>query len=108
MAEGATTNVFWVREGGLRTPAEGAGCLPGVARRLVLEEALGMGLTLEEGYFPWGDLAAADEAFLTNSALEVLPLVRLGGAPVGDARPGPVTRRLQAAYRKRVEAEVGG
>ncbi|MEW6487648.1 MAG: aminotransferase class IV [Thermodesulfobacteriota bacterium] len=108
VAEGATTNVFWVRKGCLRTPAEGAGCLPGVARRLVLQEARGMGLPLEEGFFPWGDLAAADEAFLTNSAVEVLPLVRLGEAPVGDARPGPVTRRLQTAYRERVEAEVGG
>jgi branched-subunit amino acid aminotransferase/4-amino-4-deoxychorismate lyase len=108
VAEGATTNVFWVRQGRLCTPAVGAGCLPGVARRLALEEARGMGLPLEEGFFPWGELAAAAEAFLTNSAVEVLPLVRLGEAPVGDGRPGPVTRRLQAAYRERVAAEVGG
>lgn len=108
VAEGATANVFWVREGRLRTPAVEAGCLPGVARRLVLAEAAGLGLPVEEGFFPWGDLEGAQEAFLTNSAVEVVPLVRLDAAPVGDGRPGPVTRRLQAAYRRKVEAEVDG
>jgi len=48
------------------------------------------------------DLAAAEEAFLTNSVLEVAPLVTLDGRPIGDGCPGPVTRQLQRAYRKEV------
>lgn len=61
-----------------------------------------------EGFFPWGDLAESDEAFLTNSVVEVAPLVRLDGFPLGPGRPGPATRRFQVAYRARVAAELGG
>lgn len=108
VAEGATSNVFWVAGGRLRTPALEAGCLPGIARGLVLGTAREQDRGVEEGLFPWADLASAEEAFLTNSVVEVVPLVRLDGAPLGSGEPGPVTRSLQAAYRARVEDEVGG
>ncbi len=106
VAEGATTNLFWVSGGRLRTPAPEAGCLPGIARGLVLGAAREQDRGVEEGLFPWTDLAGAEEAFLTNSVVEVVPLVRLDGAPLGSGEPGPVTRSLQAAYRARVEAEM--
>ncbi len=107
VAEGATSNLFWVRRGTLYTPAPEAGCLPGLARALVLEEARRLGLEVEEGLHPFRDLAGAEEAFLTNSLVEVLPVVALDGGPVGGGKPGPVTRRLQHAYRRCVQAEVG-
>jgi branched-subunit amino acid aminotransferase/4-amino-4-deoxychorismate lyase len=51
-----------------------------------------------------GALRAAREAFLTSSVREIVPLVRLDGAPVGDGAPGPITRALQAAYRADIPA----
>ena len=99
LSEGATSNVFWVRAGRLFTPHTDAGCLPGVARGLVLSLAEELGLCAEQGLYPLADLAAAAEALVTNSVIEVVPLVRLDGAAIGSGEPGPVTRRLQAAYR---------
>ena len=107
LAEGATSNLFWVRRGVLYTPSPEAGCLPGLARALVLEEARRLGLEVEEGLHPFRALAGAEEAFLTNSLVEVLPLVALDGEPLGGGRPGPVTWRLQHAYRGCVQADAG-
>ncbi|BDG60458.1 aminotransferase class IV [Caldinitratiruptor microaerophilus] len=109
VAEGAATNLFWVRDGVLRTPATAAGCLPGIARGLVLELARALGLPVAEGLFPPDDLAAADEAFLTSALLELAPLAGVTTAPSVSApweraprwpAPGPVTARLAAAYRE--------
>ena len=94
--EAATANIWWRRGGELRTPAARPGVLPGVTRELVLElEAV------SEGAFRLGDLAAADEAFLTSSIREVMPVVTLDGQPVGGGAPGPASARLQAALRLR-------
>ncbi len=105
LAEGATSNVFWICGTTLYTPHPDVGCLPGVARGVVLEEAHRTGLRVAEGPFPTEELLRADEAFLTNAVVEVVPLVRVDGRPVGDGEPGPWTRRLQEAYRARVAAE---
>ncbi|MBI5016479.1 MAG: aminotransferase class IV [Deltaproteobacteria bacterium] len=107
VSEGATSNVFWVRVGRLFTPHTDAGCLPGVARRLVLSLAEELGVSAEPGLYPTADLAAADEAFVTSSVVEALPLVRLDGEPIGAGAPGPVTRRLHAAYREAVRRATG-
>lgn len=107
VAEGATTNVFWIRDGTVRTPRPEAGCLPGIARALVLELSQTIGISVEEGFWPWAELVDSAEAFVTNSVVEILPLVRLEGEPLGIGRPGPVTRSLQTAYRRAVEEETG-
>lgn len=98
LAEGATSNLFWVQGGAVYTPHPDAGCLPGVTRRVVLEAARAAGLPVHEGFFPVAALAGADEVFLTNAVREVLPLVTLDGRPVGSGTPGSVTRQLQRAY----------
>ena len=97
--EAATANVWWRRGDVLRTPATRPGVRPGVTRALVrsLEP-------VEEGAFPLDDLLGADEAFTTSSIREVMPVVRIDGAPVGDGRPGPAAARLQAALRLRSTA----
>ena len=107
LSEGATANLFWVRGGRLLTPHPEAGCLPGIARALVMDLAEALGLPVEEGLFPASDLAGADEAFLTSSVVEVTPVVAVDGWPVGTGRPGPWTRRLQQAYRRRVRQALG-
>ncbi len=106
LCEGATSNLFWSSGGRLCTPHPDTGCLRGVARETVLGLAGTLGLDLDEGHFGAEALAGADEAFLTNAVVEVVPAVRLDGRPVGSGAPGPVTRALQDAYRRRVEGSL--
>jgi branched-chain amino acid aminotransferase len=98
LAEGAGSNVFLVSGGACLTPPLSAGLLPGITREIVLELAPGAGVALREETLREPDLRAAEEAFLTSTLKEVTPIASIDGRPVGDGRPGPLTRRLQAAY----------
>lgn len=104
--EAATANLFVVRDGVLLTPALDAGLLPGVTRAVVLELAGRQGLAVREQPLPITQLASADEAFLTATTREIVPLVRVDDRPIRDGAPGPVTRQLHAAFREQVAAEV--
>jgi branched-subunit amino acid aminotransferase/4-amino-4-deoxychorismate lyase len=97
--EGPTTNVWWRRGRTLFTPALGLGILAGVTRAALVEAAPALGYLVEEGAFPVGELARAEEAFTSSSVREVMPVVAIDGGPIGDGRPGPAARRLQAALR---------
>jgi branched-subunit amino acid aminotransferase/4-amino-4-deoxychorismate lyase len=99
--EAPTSNIWWRAADVLSTPAAGAGVLPGVTRAVAWELAQEAGLQVREGRFPLKELLAADEVFTTSSIREVMPVVSVDGAPVGDGRPGPVAPRLQAALRLR-------
>ncbi len=100
LAEGGSSNLFLVREGALLTPPLSAGILPGITRAVVLELAAGLGIPAAEATLWPADLLAADEAFLTSSLKEAMPVRSVDGAPIGVGRPGPVTQRLLAAYRE--------
>jgi len=106
VAESASSNLFAVRAGTLATPPVESGCLPGTARAVVLETAPRLGLTVALSPLSLPELLDAEEAFLTNSLMEVMPLVRVGDRPIGSGRPGPVTARLAAAYRALVIEET--
>jgi len=106
VAEGSTSNIFLVVAGKLITPSEESGILPGITREAVLELAHTLGIEAVEGEIPLAGLFQAEEAFLTNSLIEVMPLREVDGGPIGSGRPGPVTRRLMAAYRELVERET--
>ncbi|MBI5446280.1 MAG: aminotransferase class IV family protein [Deltaproteobacteria bacterium] len=107
LAETATGNLFWRQGGEIRTPSLDSGCLPGVARSIVLRAAGALGIPVREGLFPVDDLRQSEEALLTNAVQEVIPLVRFEGAPVGQGSPGPVTVLLQNAYRREVASRLG-
>ena len=98
--EGPVTNVWWRHGSTLRTPSLELGILAGVTRAVLLEAAPALGYDVEEGAFPLPDMAAADEAFTSSSVREVLPVVELDGAQVGDGRPGDAARALQTALRE--------
>ena len=100
VAESASANVFLVKDGAVITPPLDAGILPGVTRQLVLELAAGLKVPLREEPVAVKDLLAADEAFLTSTLKEVVPIATIDGRPVGSGRPGPVTLRLLAALRE--------
>ena len=100
VTEGASSNVFMVREGRVLTPHLGAGILEGITRGVVIRLARERGVPVEETSLTVADLAAAPEVFITSTAREILPVTRLGGAPVGTGEVGPVTRRLHDAFRR--------
>jgi branched-chain amino acid aminotransferase len=100
VAEGAGSNVFHVQGGTVFTPPLDAGILPGVTRAVVLEHCRRLGLRAVEEPVAVKDLLGAEEAFLTSTLKEVVPIATIDGSPVGPGRPGPITLRLLEAYRK--------
>lgn len=108
LAEGTVSNLFFVSRGRLYTPDLGLGVLPGISRKIVIDLAKKSGLPLTEGRYRPGRLSNADECFLTNTSMEIMPLVRVDGKRIGKGSPGPVTRKLHAAYRALVERECPG
>lgn len=109
LAEGSTTNIFLVSNGELITPSFESGVLPGITREEVLEIARTSNIKATERLVESDELIEAKEAFLTNSILEIMPLVSVEGRPIGSGKPGKLTEDLLFAYRKLVdEAAAGG
>jgi branched-chain amino acid aminotransferase len=107
LAEGSTTNIFLVSKGALITPSLESGVLAGITREAVLEIARALNIETEEREVELKDLIEADEAFLTNSVLEIMPLTWFDGKPIGSGIAGQLTRELMAAYRKLVNQTIG-
>lgn len=99
LAEGASTNVFLARGGTLFTPPLATGILAGITREVVLELLPGLGIPGREEPLHLDDLLSADEAFLTSTTREVVPVRQVDGTPIGKAGPGPLTRRVMEAFR---------
>lgn len=103
VTEGSTSNAYIVdRAGRLVTHPLGPQILGGVTRSVVLELARSAGIEVVERRFTVQEAKAAAEAFLTSTSSLVLPVTRIDGGPVGDGRPGPVTRRLLGLYAGRL------
>jgi branched-subunit amino acid aminotransferase/4-amino-4-deoxychorismate lyase len=106
--EGASSNVFAVLDGVLVTPGTDDGLLAGVTRQVVLELARAAGVPVAQRPLELAEFRGADEAFLTSTTRELVPLVAVDGAPLRhDGGPGPVTARLQEAYAAEVRRERG-
>jgi 4-amino-4-deoxychorismate lyase len=97
-----TSNVWFVEDGILYTPALELGILAGVTRETLMAAARDARLELAEGAYPRARLAGAAEVFTSSSVREVMPVVRLDGEPVADGRPGPVAGQMQTALRRAV------
>ena len=105
LAGGASSNLFALCDGVLATPPAGGAVLAGVTRAAVLELAAAAGVPTAERPLDPAALRGASEAFLTSALRGVAPLVRVDGRPIGDGRPGAVTRALGAAHAALVRAE---
>lgn len=103
VGEATGDNLFLVKGGALSTPPASLGILQGITRDTVIELAGQMGLSVTEPLMTLYDVYNADEAFLTGTAAEVIPAVEFDGRIIGDGRPGPVTRRLVAAFREHTQ-----
>jgi D-alanine transaminase len=100
LIEGSHSNLLGVVDGELVTYPECNYILAGITRRYLLALARDFGIPVREGPL-WADrLDRIQELFLSGTTTEVMPITRLDGRPVGDGRPGPITRRLQQAYRE--------
>jgi len=99
VAEGASTNVFVVRGGTLITPLLETGILAGITREVVLELARGLAIPAREQALAPEDFLSADEAFLTSTTREVVPIRAVDDRPLGRVQPGPVTLRILEAFR---------
>ena len=102
VAECSTSNIFMVVGGQLLTPSVESGILPGVTREKVIELALNLGVAVVEEEISLAVLLRADEAFMTNSVIEVMPVTAVDGKPVGSGMVGEITEKLMRAYREMV------
>jgi branched-subunit amino acid aminotransferase/4-amino-4-deoxychorismate lyase len=107
VVEGARTNIFLVKDCVLFTPKVSCGCLPGVTRKEVLRLAKILKIPAQEKKILPQELKSADEIFLTNSLIGVMPVVALDKKPVGKAKLGVVTDKIKKAYQKEVVKACG-
>jgi branched-chain amino acid aminotransferase len=107
LAEGASTNVFVVTNGTIRTPPLAAGILAGITRDVLFGIFQDLGLPFREETMSLDALLTADEAFVTSSTREAMPIRSVNGRPVGDGNPGPVTQKVIAAFRAYAERGLG-
>jgi branched-chain amino acid aminotransferase group I len=106
LCEGSTNNVFLVSKGNLVTPNEESGCLPGITRQTVIELASELGIRVTEREVRLEELLNADEAFLTSSLIELMPLTEVNSEPIGRGKRSKITERLMSAYKEAVVKET--
>jgi branched-chain amino acid aminotransferase len=99
-------NLFVIRGGRLLTPPLAAGALEGITQDSVVTIAHDLGFDVETENILRSDLYVAEEAFLTGTAAEVVPINSIDDRVVGDGRPGPITRRIQEVYQAAVRGKV--
>lgn len=98
LTEGTTSNLFMVRGGKVRTPSLASGILEGITRGLVLRMLAEEGFPAEETLVGPEELREADEAFVTSTTRDVMPVGRVDDRPLPGPLPGPVTRRLMERF----------
>jgi D-alanine transaminase len=106
--EGTASNFFGVFNGEVVTAPKTNYILPGITRDVVVGLCAGIGVPVNEAPILEHQLGEAEELFLTSTMSEIRPIVRLNGRPVGTGVPGPVTRRIQQAFRDLVSDLSGG
>ena len=105
VAECTADNIFIVHKGVIHTPASSQGALKGITRDTIVDIAAELGVPFQETNLTRYDVWCADECFLTGTGAEVIPVVALDGREIGPAQPGPITKRVLAAFRQRVTRE---
>lgn len=105
VCEGTGDNIFIIKKGKIITPAVHLGILPGITRNAVLEMAREMGYEVEEGVFTLFDLYTADEAFLTGTAAEVVPVIEVDSRSIGSGTPGAITWQLIERFRSLTQTQ---
>ena len=105
VAECTGDNIFIIHKGEIITPAASQGALKGITRDTILDIAKELNLPLREANLTRYDVWNADECFLTGTAAEVIPVVKLDGREIGTGKPGTITQKVLGAFRRRVLSE---
>jgi branched-chain amino acid aminotransferase len=106
VAEGTVSNVFVVTKGVVRTPSVSSGCLEGITRNAVIEIAREQyGFPVEEKELTRYDLYTADECFMTNTIMEIMPVRSVDGRQIGASIPGGMTKQLLGGFQELIKRE---
>lgn len=106
VAEGTTSNVFFVKNGIVKTPDIDTGILPGITREVSIKVMEKHGIPFEEGFYTKDELFQADEVFITSTTREILPIVRINNKMIGNGKPGEMTIFLQQLFKKEVPSKL--
>jgi branched-chain amino acid aminotransferase len=106
ISEASTSNVFIVSGNRLATPSLDCGVLPGITRKVVLELSRYAGVGVSEGKFLESELKNGDEAFITNSMFEIIPVVKIDDKVIGSGFVGRTTRKICNLYKDMVRKET--
>jgi len=99
LTECTISNLFFVRAGTLCTPALACGLLDGITRDIVLSLAQELKIPVDEGHFGVSEIYSADECFLTNTSMEVMPVTMVDGHPIGKGAPGLLTLQIHSLFK---------
>jgi branched-chain amino acid aminotransferase len=105
LTECTTANLFIVKDGVALTPPLESGLLPGITREFLFEVGRDVGVPVREQILRDADLFAAEEAFLTSTTREAVPIVQVDERTIGSGKPGPVTWKLLNGFRDRARAD---
>ncbi len=105
IAECTADNIFTVHKGTIYTPAASQGALKGITRGTIFDIAAELNVPIREMDMTRYDVWVADECFLTGTGAEVIPATKLDGREIGTGKPGPITKQVLAAFRRRVLVE---
>jgi len=108
ITDGSVSNIFMVKGDMLATPSIDCGVLPGITRGTVLKLASFAGLPVSEGRFDPSYLKNADEVFITNSLIEIIPVTKVDDKEIAGGGIGCSTKRLHSLYKEQVRKEAGG
>lgn len=106
VAEGTMSNLFLVGKSTLFTPPTQSPILPGITRKIVMELAYEQKIPCREKNLRSSDLYRAREIFLTNSLIEVAPVIKIEGKMIGSGIPGPVTKKIQRVYYELLQRNI--
>jgi branched-chain amino acid aminotransferase len=104
LAELSTANLFVVKQGAALTPPLDSGLLPGITREYLFDIGAEAGIPVREQVLRDEDLFGADEAFLTSTTREIVPITTVDERKIGSGKPGPVTQALLQAFRRNAQA----
>ena len=107
LSECTTSNIFFVKNQQLYTPAVDCGILKGITRDVVIELAEKLEVCVEEGRYTMEQLLQAEECFITNTGIEIMPVSRIGDCQIGQGKRGPLTDELVRAFKENLNRYLG-
>ncbi|MEX0829961.1 MAG: aminotransferase class IV [Nitrospirales bacterium] len=107
VTECTTSNIFFVKNHRLHTPGTECGILKGITREVVMELAEEQGVGVVAGRYGAEKLFQADECFITNTGIEIMPVLKIGDCQIGRGKRGPLTSALMKAFNSNVDRYLG-